>query len=697
MKYKLRISRKTVDKLGVKLYDKVALVIAELVSNAYDADATKVSVELPAGEFLATRKAVGVVDRGYTIEIVDDGIGMSPEQLDRYYLVVGSDRRTDARTGTSPSGRPVMGRKGVGKLAPFGICKTIEVISAGDTDVKPPETSKPFQVGHIILNYDAITEEDDYDYEPVPGPQDGTWTSKRGTTIILRDFLTRRVPPIPELAEEIAQRFGMLVGSGWSVSLKDNQKSESPVPVTYLNIPLMKGTKITFSGPSGPTLVGADDKDYGVTLENGEDTPLKAGFYQDARFYPIKGWIAYSEEPVKREIAVGVRIYCRGKFATQTAAFDIPSGFTGEFQVKSYLVGEIQCDWLDEDDDLIHTDRQNIQWSSDIGSGLRDWGRTLIREMGRQARKPAQEKTLNLFEATVDLDNELARRFPNKDQSEVKLRAKDLAQTLARKMSPADAKDTSAAGEVLSLASAFAPHMELSRELNRAAEQTDLIGLGMVADILAKAKMAESMTLGTIAEKRLRIIDRFQDRIRDPNSDEADLQRLVEEAPWLIRPDWTPISENRSLSTVRGALERYLTKVLKQEVTLSKIQHPTKRPDFIMIGAPGPLQLVEIKKAGHQFDSVDFARLWRYFEAFDDFFKEPANAALLEGIGSYKITLIADGSRLTSVEKNALANREKLGQFEQLSWDVLLGRTKFAHEDFIKALTDAGLKPGFDD
>ncbi len=157
-------------------------MIAELVSNAYDADATKVSVELPAGEFLATRKAVGVVDRGYTIEIVDDGIGMSSEQLDRYYLVVGSDRRTDARTGTSPSGRPVMGRKGVGKLAPFGICKTIEVISAGDTDVKPPETSKPFQVGHIILNYDAITEEDDYDYEPVPGPQDGTWTSKRGTT-----------------------------------------------------------------------------------------------------------------------------------------------------------------------------------------------------------------------------------------------------------------------------------------------------------------------------------------------------------------------------------------------------------------------------------------------------------------------------------------------------------------------------------
>src|SRR5215213_6306356 len=53
--YTLRISPTTVDKLGVKLYDKVSAVVAELLANAYDADAEKVLVNLPLGTHLAVR------------------------------------------------------------------------------------------------------------------------------------------------------------------------------------------------------------------------------------------------------------------------------------------------------------------------------------------------------------------------------------------------------------------------------------------------------------------------------------------------------------------------------------------------------------------------------------------------------------------------------------------------------------------
>ena len=143
-RYRLRISRRTIDQLGVKLYDRVALVISELISNAYDADAPTVNVEAPAGQFLATRKSTGPQDKGFTIKIVDTGFGMNPQQVRDYYLVVGSDRRTDARGATSPSGRPVMGRKGVGKLAPFGICKTIEVISSGVDNMGQAPTDRPY-------------------------------------------------------------------------------------------------------------------------------------------------------------------------------------------------------------------------------------------------------------------------------------------------------------------------------------------------------------------------------------------------------------------------------------------------------------------------------------------------------------------------------------------------------------------------
>ena len=41
-KYTMRISRLTIDKLGIQMYDRVSAVLAELIANAYDADAQQV-------------------------------------------------------------------------------------------------------------------------------------------------------------------------------------------------------------------------------------------------------------------------------------------------------------------------------------------------------------------------------------------------------------------------------------------------------------------------------------------------------------------------------------------------------------------------------------------------------------------------------------------------------------------------------
>jgi len=94
VKYTMTISRLTIDKLGVKLYDKVSAVIAELISNSYDADATQVNIKAPMGEFLATKRNNQLQDKGYKIEVWDDGIGMTPDQVNSFYLRVGADRRT---------------------------------------------------------------------------------------------------------------------------------------------------------------------------------------------------------------------------------------------------------------------------------------------------------------------------------------------------------------------------------------------------------------------------------------------------------------------------------------------------------------------------------------------------------------------------------------------------------------------------
>src|SRR5437899_9866516 len=121
--YELRISRLTIDKLGVKLYDKASAVVAELIANGYDADAELVTVKVPLSTALATKTQRGKIrDAKYTIEVVDDGHGMTPDEAIDFYLTVGRDRRLVIGQGgySRAKRRPVMGRKGIGKLAPFG-------------------------------------------------------------------------------------------------------------------------------------------------------------------------------------------------------------------------------------------------------------------------------------------------------------------------------------------------------------------------------------------------------------------------------------------------------------------------------------------------------------------------------------------------------------------------------------------------
>ena len=198
----------TVDKLGVRLYDRVSAVVAELIANAYDADAENVVVRVPLATLLARKDRVTgkVEDFDYAIEVVDDGHGMTPEEANGHFLRVGKDRREDPTQGkrSRRKQRPVMGRKGIGKLAPFGICKRIEILSAGGE-----KTDDGFLVSHFVMPYNKILRDED---TPVPmevGDQDGTYRSNSGTTVRLIDFLPKRVPNKETFHRQMARRFGL--------------------------------------------------------------------------------------------------------------------------------------------------------------------------------------------------------------------------------------------------------------------------------------------------------------------------------------------------------------------------------------------------------------------------------------------------------------------------------------------------------
>ena len=262
-KYVMTISRLTVDKLGVKLYDKVSAVIAELVSNSYDADGTTVTIKAPMGEYLASRAQEAIRDKGFTIEVNDNGIGMTPSEVNKFYLRVGAERRKDERGDVSKKyGRKVMGNKGVGKLAPFGICEQIEIITSGGKRITQEQGKgkrvSGYMTANIVLHRSHILKDEDFNYEPEVGPLDGTLAKATGTRIILSDFAFRKVPTLEEFSRQLAQRFG-IQSQNWQIELIDTVKTEDDpdysTTVGKFEVKTMENTEIIFR-PTSTTIQG---------------------------------------------------------------------------------------------------------------------------------------------------------------------------------------------------------------------------------------------------------------------------------------------------------------------------------------------------------------------------------------------------------------------------------------------------------
>lgn len=156
-KYKINIDLKVIAILGPHLYGDTASIVAELVSNCYDADADNCWVTM----------ITGVAPE---IIIEDDGIGMTPKEVNKYFLDIGYDRRSERPV--SPKGRKVFGRKGIGKLAAFSLAKRIELYSLKDG-----------KKAGCILDYDKITLEGKQP-EAIPEDKiefDSNKLSKKGT------------------------------------------------------------------------------------------------------------------------------------------------------------------------------------------------------------------------------------------------------------------------------------------------------------------------------------------------------------------------------------------------------------------------------------------------------------------------------------------------------------------------------------
>src|SRR5712692_10598829 len=188
--FKMQFDPGTIKHLGLQMYSTLPPVIGELVSNAWDADATRVDIVVPAT----------VLNDRSEITVTDDGIGMSDQTVRDAYLIVGRDRRKEEQRDLTLGLRKIMGRKGIGKFCGFGIASEIEL-----------ETVHASETSRFVMNHAELERNSSQRKLTMPALEP-TGTLAKGTRVTLRGVtkFRRKSISIEQVRRGLARRFSII-------------------------------------------------------------------------------------------------------------------------------------------------------------------------------------------------------------------------------------------------------------------------------------------------------------------------------------------------------------------------------------------------------------------------------------------------------------------------------------------------------
>lgn len=164
----IRVADITIAQLSRGLYRSTATAFKELVSNAYDADATVVRIDTNYPEF-------------DFISCVDNGTGMSSKEFRRFFSEEGIGsciKRKRGRDTTDIYERPIIGRLGIGMLAIGQLCHSFEIESHREDE----DGEKKAYHAEIVLSDVTIPDKEDIirnDDRETKEIEVGTWEYQR--------------------------------------------------------------------------------------------------------------------------------------------------------------------------------------------------------------------------------------------------------------------------------------------------------------------------------------------------------------------------------------------------------------------------------------------------------------------------------------------------------------------------------------
>ncbi len=355
MSLALKFDPNTIEHLGVKMYSTLPPALAELISNAYDADANSVSIQ-----FLEQNGTP------VAITIEDDGVGMSLQDIQEKFLVIGRNRRL--KQGDKPSEkykRLPTGKKGLGKLALFGLAKEITV-----------DTIKDGYRNRFKLNWDKLLNSTDT-YNPEVEILNAEVKERSTKTIIQLSALKRKSSfDLDAIADSLSRIF--VVDENFKIKLSDGRE------------------KILFV---------SDKRRYSNIETQFVWTESDLVDEADAYFGKISLSLITAKTPIPPSSGLrGIALFSRGKLVNAPEYFS-ESASSHFFQ---YLTGWIKADFIDLiEEDVISTNRQALNWDHQEMAEFRKYLEGLISKVGQDWRKKRANKKEQDVETVTGVNTQL--------------------------------------------------------------------------------------------------------------------------------------------------------------------------------------------------------------------------------------------------------------------------------------------------
>ena len=560
-KYQMSIDLNVLNHLGLKLYSNVPAVLSEVVANSWDADAENVDIEIKSDQIIIT----------------DDGHGMTEVDINEKYLTVGYERRKREAKQTPRYERPVMGRKGIGKLSLFSIAGIAEI-----------QTLKDGKKNGFVMSAQGIenqiSKQDGSTYYPDPLPDDKFTLDKDGTRIVLTE-LKKRVSQAPTaLRKRLARRFS-IIGTEYNFTVRIN---ENPVEITDRDY-FHKLQHLWYYGREGKRYTAFCNSEK-LEYEEKREGKIEVESEGDigAVGYQVAGWIgtAVGSGDLKdgEDNLNKIVIMVRGKLAQEDILEDFPEG--GLY--TKYLIGEIHADFLDLDgqEDIATSNRQEIIKDDPRYQALRNWIKDELRNIKNQwtdLRTKEGEKE--------------ARQIPAIDEW-VKGLGKD-KQKQAKSMLGKIGQLTLEENERTELYrhSVLAFEKLRYKDYLSALDNVSPENIQEFAKVFADLDDIEASLYYQIVRERLQVIDALREQNKD-NVLEKVVQEHLYKHLWLLDPSWDRATETPLMEqNVRIEFNKLDAKLTKEE--------QRGRFDIKYKMTSGKHVIIELKRARRKLDDFE--------------------------------------------------------------------------------------------